>query len=503
MILGVVVFSIIALIPTFQYYSLSPEELAKKPKEEVRKMLKRALALGLDLRGGMYLVLKVKPVEKEKVKEARDRVLEIIRNRIDQWGVFEPVIQPAGEDRIIVQLPGVMDRERARELIGKTAVLTFHLVEDIDNTKKILDKIDDALRKLSKDTTKSPLKPLLFLYRGDIVFEEIYLDSIKKMLKREEIKKFIPKDKMFLFGRSFEVNGKKLRSIFLVNRKPDVKGEYIKNAVHSVYQGTDPALQNTPVVNLSFDRRGTIDFARVTGENVGKRLAIVLDSIVQSAPRIIQKIPTGNAQITGIESMEEARDLAVILKAGALPAPVEIEEERSVGPLLGKDSIRRGIQSAVLGGVIVMVFMAIYYMFAGAVADLALVLNLIIVMALLSAFHGTLTLPGIAGLVLTIGMSVDANVLIFERIREELRAGKSLRAAVEAGFSRAMITILDANITTIISALVLIWFGTGPIRGFGLVLALGIATSFFTAVFVSRAIFDYFVLVKKVKKLPV
>jgi len=201
--------------------------------------------------------------------------------------------------------------------------------------------------------------------------------------------------------------------------------------------------------------------------------------------------------------MEEARDLAVILKAGALPAPVEIEEERSVGPLLGKDSIRRGIQSAVLGGVIVMIFMAIYYMFAGAVADLALVLNLIIVMALLSAFHGTLTLPGIAGLVLTIGMSVDANVLIFERIREELRAGKSLRAAVEAGFSRAMITILDANITTIISALVLIWFGTGPIRGFGLVLALGIATSFFTAVFVSRAIFDYFVLVKKVKKLPV
>jgi len=501
LILGVLVFSIIALFPTLRYYSLSPEELSKKPKEEVRRMLKRALALGLDLKGGMYLVLKVKPVEKENVKEARNRVLEIIRNRIDQWGVFEPVIQPAGDDRIIVQLPGVMDRERARELIGKTAVLNFHLVEDIDNTKKILDKIDDALMKSLKESAESPLKRLLFLYRGDIVFEEVYLDSIKNMLKREEIKKITPKDKIFLFGKSFEANGKKLRSIFLVNREPDVKGRYIQNAIHSVYQGGDPALQNTPVVNLSFDRRGAIDFARVTGENVGKRLAIVLDSIVQSAPRIIQKIPTGNAQITGIESMEEARDLAIILKAGALPAPVEIEEERSIGPLLGKDSIKRGIQSAVLGGILVMIFMVIYYMFAGTVANLALILNLIIVMALLSAFHGTLTLPGIAGLVLTIGMSVDANVLIFERIREELRAGKSLRAAVEAGFSRAIITILDANLTTIIAAFVLIWFGTGPIRGFGLVLALGIAASFFTAVFVSRTIFDYFLLVKKVKKL--
>lgn len=502
-ILGVILFSIISLFPTIQYYSISKSELEKKPKEEVRKILRKTLSLGLDLIGGMYLVLKVNPPEKEKIKEARDRVLEIIRNRIDQWGVFEPVIQPVGEDRVMVQLPGVMDRERAREIIGKTAVLTFHLVEDIDNTKRILDNMDRSLLEISGENKSSPLKPLLFLYRGDIVFEEIYLDSIKKILKREEIKKFIPKGKIFLFGKSFEVGGKKLRSIFLLNKNPDVKGEYIKDARQSVYQGEDPALQNTPVVNISFDRRGTVDFARVTGENVGKRLAIVLDSVIQSAPRIAQKIPTGNAQITGIESMDEARDLSVILKAGALPAPVEIEEERSVGPLLGKDSIRRGVESAILGGILVMIFMAIYYLFAGFVADFALILNLIIILSLLSLFKGTLTLPGIAGLILTIGMSVDANVLIYERIREELRLGKSFKAAVDAGFSRAFITILDSNLTTIFSALVLIWFGTGPIRGFGLVLALGIATSFFTAVFVARTIFDYFVLVKKVKSLPI
>ncbi|MEN3044381.1 MAG: protein translocase subunit SecD [Candidatus Hydrothermales bacterium] len=467
------------------------KELERKPKEEVRKLLNRALSLGLDLVGGMYLVLKVEAKEKEKVKDARDRVLEIIRNRIDQWGVYEPVIQPVGEDRIMVQLPGVMERERAREIIGKTAVLTFHLVEDIEKTKKIIDKIDNSI------------KPLLFLYRGDIVFEEIYFDSIKKILRKEDIKSLLPPDKIFMFGKSFEVEGKKLRPLFLLNKDPDVKGEHIKDAIHSVYQGDDPILQNTPIVNLSFDRKGTIDFARVTGENVGRRLAIVLDSIVQSAPRIAQKIPTGNAQITGIETMEEARDLAVILRAGALPAPVEIEEERSVGPLLGKDSIRRGIQSAILGGILVMIFMAIYYVVGGFISNFALLLNLVIILALLSLFKGTLTLPGIAGLVLTIGMAVDANVLIFERIREELRLGKSFKAAVDTGYQRALITILDSNLTTIIAALVLIWFGTGPIRGFGLVLALGISASFFTAIFVTRAIFDYFLVVKKVKKLAI
>jgi protein-export membrane protein SecD len=494
---------VISLIPTFEYYSLSPEEISKKPKEEIRKLLKRTLSLGLDLKGGMYLVLKVKPVEGENLKEARDRVLQIIRNRIDQWGVFEPVIQPAGEDRIIIQLPGVMDRERARELIGKTAILTFHLVEDLDKTKALIEKIDRELRKLSKDTLKSPLKPLLFMYQGDIVFEEIMSDSIKKLLSKDIVKKLLPKDKKFLFGKVMEVQGKKLRALFMVNKRADVKGAHITDARASIYTGDDPSLQNTPIVNLEFDRKGTIDFAKVTGENVGRRLAIVLDSIVQSAPRIIQKISAGRAQITGIETMEEAKDLAVILKAGALPAPVEIEEERSVGPLLGKDSIKRGIQSIIGGGLLVVVFMTVYYLAAGIIANFALAINLLIIIALLSVFHGTLTLPGLAGLILTIGMSIDANVLIFERIREEIRTGKSLKAAVEAGFKRAVITIFDANVTTIIAAFVLIWFGTGPIKGFGLVLAIGIATSFFTAVFVTRTIFDYLILVKKVKKLPI
>lgn len=499
-VVGIVFIAILFLIPSIQYYTMSPEKIEKMPKEKINNLRKRALHLGLDLKGGMHLLLEVERngLTPEKVRDARDRVIEIVRNRIDQWGVFEPSIQAIGDERILVQLPGVMDRERARELIGKTAQLTFHLVAEAEDIQAIFNNIEKKLEEIYGDTAVSPFLSLLRYDRGDIVVREEDVDSVKKLL--EKVEDIIPKGFMLLWGRSEERGGVKIRPLYLLKKTAELTGEYISDARHTIYQGGDPALQGQPIVELSFDKKGTIIFARITEQNVGKRLAIVLDNLVQSAPVIREKIPSGNAMISGMESMDEAKELAIVLRSGALPAPVKVVEERSVGPLLGSDSIKRGIRSAILGLILVVIFMVIYYMVAGTIADFALILNLLLVLALLAAFRGTLTLPGIAGIILTIGMAVDANVLIFERIREEIAAGKSLKSAIDTGYSRALITILDSNVTTIIAALVLLWFGTGPIRGFGLTLSLGILCSFFTAIFVTKIFFDYMVGVKRVKK---
>lgn len=498
---GVVIIAFLFLIPSIQYYTLNPQAIQKMPREKVNSLRKRALHLGLDLKGGMHLLLEVQKdgLTPEKVKDARDRVIEIVRNRIDQWGVFEPSIQAIGDARILVQLPGVMDRERARELIGKTAQLTFNLVVEPENMQTVFQNIERKLQENLADTTFSPFLSLLRYDRGDIVVKEDEVDSVKKLL--DKVKDIMPSAYVFLWGRSEQRGGVKIRPLYLLKKKPEMTGEYIVDARHTIYQGQDPRYQGQPIVELSFDKKGTIIFARVTEQNVGKRLAIVLDNLVQSAPVINEKIPSGNAMISGMESMDEAKELAIVLRSGALPAPVNLVEERSVGPLLGSDSIKRGIRSALLGMGLVVVFMIVYYMVAGTIADFALILNLLFVLALLAAFRGTLTLPGIAGIILTIGMAVDANVLIFERIREEIASGKSLKSAVDTGYSRALITILDANVTTIIAALVLLWFGTGPIRGFGLTLSLGIACSFFTAIFVTKIFFDYMVGIKRVRRL--
>jgi preprotein translocase subunit SecD len=254
---------------------------------------------------------------------------------------------------------------------------------------------------------------------------------------------------------------------------------------------------------LTFDSVGAKLFEQITGENIKRRLAIVLDNKVNSAPVIQDKISGGRAQITGRFTMDEARDLAIVLRAGALPAPVKIIEERTVGPSLGKDSIEKGFKSMIFGGLVVIIFMVIYYGLSGVIADIALLLNILLIMGGLAFFGATLTLPGIAGMILTIGMSVDANVLIFERIREEVRLGKTPRTAVEGGFGKALVTILDANITTLIAALVLFQFGSGPVRGFAVTLSIGIIASLFTAIFVSRIIFDYIYVHHKVKKLSI
>lgn len=402
--------------------------------------LDKRINLGLDLRGGMHLLLKVDTShlpEKDKI-DATDRALEVIRNRIDAFGVREPSIQKQGDDEIVVQLPGVTERERALDLIGKTALLEFKVVlTDPEKVKAALE--------------------------GNVPegFELKYsLDDNEPLL---------------------------------LEKKAAMTGDSITNASVRF----DQSQFNEPVVTLQFNGEGAKKFGELTGANVGKRLAIVLDGKVQSAPRIREAIPSGEAVITGRFSPEQAQDLALVLRVGALPAPMYVEEERTVGPLLGQDSISSGVKASLVGLALVFIFMAVYYLLAGLVANVALILNFLMVLGGLGAlpllFPGisaTLTLPGIAGMVLSLGMAVDANVLINERIREELAAGRPIRTAIANGYSRAFSAIFDSNFTTLIAAFLLFQFGTGPIRGFAVTLTIGLIASMFTAIVVTRTIFE-------------
>jgi len=392
------------------------------------------------------ILLKMNAKDAEYVRKfALDQSLETIRNRVDEFGVTEPEIIPQSDDRILIQLPGIKDPQRAINLIGKTALLEFKLVDEEHN-------IDEALK-------NGP-----------------------------------PPGSIILYGSKYDYErGKKIKTPYLLKEKTLLTGESLENAQVRISDR-----MGEPYVSIKFDSQGARDFDRITAQNVKKRLAIVLDSVVHSAPVIQERISGGNAQITGTFTMDEARDLAIVLRAGALPAPVKILEQRTVGPSLGQDSIDKGIMSIIVGSILVLLFMLFYYRLSGFVADTALILNIILIMGALAAFRATLTLPGIAGIVLTIGMAVDANVLIFERIREELRLGKSPRAAIAGGYSKALLTIVDANITTLIAALVLFQFGTGPIKGFAVTLSIGILCSMFTAIFVTRIIYDYFIWHRKI-----
>ena len=540
------------LWPTVRYYSMSSEareELRLNDPGAWERLSQGAIPLGLDLQGGMHLVLELDQSDRsftgEEQSDAIDRALEIIRNRVDQFGVSEPLIQKVGDERIIVELPGIQDVDRAKNLVQQAAYLEFQLVVDGQDAIDQIRALDAALAgrtvravdtvtappadtasatadTVTADTSASrtleeltggrdtangdttgvsglvatgdrPLSSLLqTIPRGndqnDFLVPENEVANVEAMLADSAAQASLDPGYEWLWSGDAQTftDGRSYKTLYLVYEEPLMTGE----AVATASAGFDTQLTNQPIVSLDMTSEGGSQFAEVTRAHVNERLAIVLDEVVRMAPNIKQPITAGRAQIEGFDSVEEARDIAIVLRAGALPAPLEVIEERTVGPSLGADSIRAGRRAGLLGLLAVMALMAIYYRVSGLVADLALLINIVLILAALAGFGATLTLPGIAGLILTVGMAVDANVLIFERVREELEVGKTVRAALDAGYDRAFVTILDAQITTLIAAAVLFQFGTGPVKGFAVVLTIGIICSIFTAVFVTRTIFD-------------
>ena len=396
--------------------------------------LNQKINLGLDLKGGMFLTMRVDmsklPVTVDEAKRSSivDRTVEIIRKRIDQFGVKEPSIARQGKDRIIIELPGVTDRERALKLLGRTAQLEFKLVSDDQ------DLLNEAIA-------------------GDV-------------------------------PEGYELTKDEDGNDLLLEQVAVMTGEVLSDANISRDQ------YGRPSVKLDFTSAGARLFSNITGANKGRRLAIILDGEVYSAPVIRERISGGSAEITGNFSMDEAKDLSTVLRTGALPAPIVVAEERTVGPQLGADSVKSGVNATIVGGIAVVIFMIVYYFIGGLLANVALILNILLVLTALVILKATLTLPGIAGIGLTIGMAVDANVLINERIREELKQGKSTRTAINNGYSRAFPAILDSNVTTIIAAVLLVWLGSGPIKGFGMTLIIGLLASMFTSIVVTRMLID-------------
>ena len=629
----VLAWAVYALIPTYQYQSLSMDEKdSLRVKGELADIEKGSLKQGLDLKGGIYIVLEVdlptlldnlalskdqrfnKVLEVVKIDladqteldffthfeqiasknglrllryyhelganddeimaalrnqadDAVNRVLEIIRNRVDQFGVSEPTIQKQGNRRIIVELAGIQDSQRARSLLQSTALLEFFIVkdpvvvndvllqidkvllgnedfanadnQDIEAEKESTEKTEKTDEKLPDSEDKAvsvselfgeeetevnagdsvtvdgqlfedrPFSSLLRNLGNDVGVPEKNVYAIKKILEMEEVRERLRNvNGVFLFGDEAlsaqvqEGSPETFYRLYLLESNPEITGGVVEEANATIGQQSS-TVSGQSIVILDMNTDGSKKWAMVTGSNVGRRVAIVLDKKVHMAPTIQEKISGGGTRIEGFANMNEAKDIAIVLRAGALPVPVNIIEERVVGPSLGADSVRQGTNSVLIGLALVLIFMLVYYKMSGLIANFALVWNLILILAILAALGATLTLPGIAALILTVGMSIDANVIIFERIREELRKGKTNRAAIDAGYSRALTTIIDANITTVIAALVLYQFGTGPIRGFATVLFWGILISMFTAVFITRTIFTSYTSRKGLKTLSI
>ncbi len=596
LIVAVTLMALWSLWPTWRDYSLSTQldsftsaqdslKYAMSHREEIDNARKKSLKLGLDLKGGMHLVMEVDQVDlfeqkawnkdgkfaaimqnvrakatqsdariidllsaefrnenihlsryfydirnsdqeivtklEKESEEALTRAKEIIRNRIDQYGVAEPVITTQGSRKIIIELPGVSDENRVRNLLKGTAKLEFRLLREPEVMVRTLDRINTYLAQngqngaaaavsptatdssaaapasvpvaaapLAPDSKQSSAKPLYDVIRvspyGTAYTAERSKEYVVSLLHRSDVQALLPQDSELLLEAKPEMSkeGEKLYSIYLVRKAPELTGGVITEA-----KATFGSQSVQPEVMMSMNSEGTSKWARITGANIGKRVAIVLDGAVYSAPVVQSKIPNGNSVINGIGSLEEAKDLEIVLKAGALPAPVRIIEERTVGPSLGADYIRAGMLSLSWSFCAVSIFMLVYYKKAGIAADIALVLNILIVLSVLAGFNASLSLPGIAGIVLTIGMAVDANVLIYERIREELAEGKSVLTAVTQGYDRAFSSILDSHVTTLSAAFLLYTYGIGPIQGFAVTLMIGTSASLFTAIVVTREIF--------------
>ncbi len=632
-IIGIVLaWALLTLWPSVKYQQLSPEDIEDMREAGTLETLEnKIIKLGLDLKGGIYIVLEVDlptlvttlainkdakfertvndvrntltenpqreffTVFTEKISEnglrlpryydvdygakaedilnsiqeqaddAINRVLEILQNRVDQFGVSEPTIQKQGNRRIIVELAGIQDSERARTLLQSTAQLEFFLVKSPEVTNDILSQIDKVVKgdeelealaaavageqaqtedgelAVSNDQTISiselfgegglssedaesgdtvvvvdqnifqerPFSSMLRALGNNIAVPEKNLYAIKKIINKPEVQdKLSLGNGRFLFApeaESFTTNTgleEPLVYMYYLEHDADLTGGVIEEANATIGgQGTSAVGQ--PIVLLDMNSEGARTWSRITGANIGRRIAIVLDKKVHMAPSIRTKITDGGTLIEGFANMDEAKDIAIVLRAGALPAPVKIIEERIVGPSLGADSVKAGTYSVLLGLALVLVFIPVYYKLSGLIADFALIWNILLVLAVLASLGATLTLPGIAALILTVGMSVDANVIIFERIREELRKGKTPRTAIDSGYARALTTIIDANVTTLVAALVLYQFGTGPIKGFATVLFWGIMISMFTAIFVTRTIFNSFTERRGLNKLSI
>lgn len=467
-----------------------------------------------------------------ETEKSVDRAIEIVRNRIDQYGLTEPGIQKQGARRIIVELPGVKDEAEVRQLLQGTAKLEFLMLRDPDIAFKVMESIDkflagkgeidsagtasktpqqpekkqDALTELlggaepSKSDTTEETRFLrdhpFFTYVipdqrgfGEGYVSEKNRDRVRALLARPEIRRLLPSDFEFRWSaKTFPDRDQNSRfyTLYAVRSQPVLTGGVIVNAQASVNPD-----DNRPIVNMEMNSEGAREWARITGANIGKRVAVSLDNTIFSAPTIEEKIPGGRSRITGAESPNEARLLEIVLKAGALPAPVTIIAQRTVGPSLGEDSIRSGLSATALAFLFTVVFMVVYYTSSGLIADIALFFNVLFILGVLAGFQATLTLPGIAGIILTIGMAVDANVLIYERVREELLGGKTSRAAIDAGYAKAFSAIIDSNITTFLTGIILYQFGTGPVQGFALTLMIGIAASLFSAIIITRVIFNY------------
>ena len=625
-VIGVVLlWALYALFPTIKYNTLSEDEKTSMEEEGILEQLeKKTIRRGLDLQGGMHIVLevdiptlvenlasnknnrfyevfdKVKTGEEmssedfinrfateaksqdlrlnryymdygsdpvsiqaaleDEATDAINRALEILQNRVDEFGVSEPTIQKQGNRRVIVELAGIQDPDRARSLLQSTALLEFALLKDgavtqnlltrldrilkgsddledlletkedstdeqqapIDTETRVADEEEVSLTELfgtteedttAEDTTEvlvdkdlfeeRPFSSLLRQVGNDLGVPEQNMHAVNKIMEMSDIQDILKggegrlsmskeKDTWTLP----EGGSESFYRMYHLEAEAGLTGGVIEKALATLYNGQ-------PIVTLGMNSEGAKTWSRLTGANVGRRLAILLDGNVHMAPVIRTKISDGQTQVEGFANMNEAKDIAIVLRAGALPAPVEIIEERTVGPSLGQDSIDQGTQSIIIGLIIVLVFMVIYYKGAGLIASFAVLWNLLLVLSILAMLKATLTLPGIAGLILTVGMAVDANVIIFERIREELVKGKTPRSAIDSGYSRAITTIIDANVTTILAALVLMQFGTGPIRGFAVVLFWGIATSMFTAIFTTRTIFNLIAAKRDLKTLSI
>jgi len=493
------------------------------------------LKLGLDLQGGMHLALEIDDPQNTLTPEARadaiDQNLQVLRNRTDEFGVAEPLIQKVGNDRIIVELPGITDEDRAKGIISRSAFLEWKLVHPTQEFRPVLPRMDrlietelpkDSLVGAAEDTaatnlqqqlresvfgradstrsdsaaadsakeaesTRKPLSSLIFDsgQEGEFLVQEQDVERVKRYLALPGVMDLLPRNTELRWANEAVGQGAQLyRSLYFLESRPFITGERLREAT----AGRDPQFNKT-VVTFGLDRRGGRIFEDVTSQHINDRIAIVLDTLVHSAPVVISRIGANGQIDMGQAPMEEASDLALVLRAGALSKPLTIVEQRSVGPSLGADSISQGRIAGIMGIVLVIGIMVVYYRFAGVMAVFALSLYVVLVLGGLAALDATLTAPGIAGFILSLGMAVDANVLIFERIREELAAGRSTRAAVDEGFRNAMSAIVDSNLTTLITALILFQVGTGPVRGFAVTLSIGIIASFFTAVYITRTLF--------------